>query len=151
YRKVSFLRNPTKTAFHAARSPSATSRKVRYFSNRGRRRGKTQLMHGDIRLATQSANSSSWGEPKFHSTLSIGRCFGRKSAIRRDVSASVERNVWGKHTWYVLGNANRRSMHSRLWRCVVPLRQCPSTNSGAGTSVFRTFAPKRCSSRLRSR
>ena len=77
-------------------------------------------MHGDMRLATQRANSSSWGDAMLHATLSIGRTFGRKNPIRRAFIASVVRNVWGKRAWYVVGKANRSSTASRLCRCVVP-------------------------------
>ena len=44
----------------------------------------------------QSANSSSCGDARLHSTLSIGRRFGRKNDTKRESVASVDRNVCGK-------------------------------------------------------
>src|SRR6185369_7730681 len=91
YLSVNFFRNSSRVSRHRSIALGAAVRKVKYFSNRSFCLGKIQAMQGDLRLAAQSANSSSCGEESAISTLSIGLRGGIKNESSGVSAASVLR------------------------------------------------------------
>jgi hypothetical protein len=70
---------------------------------------------------------------------------GRVLSMRRPMAGATarrHRNELGNPTENVVANANRSSFDNRLCRCVVPVRGCPSTNTGSSlSSWFATARP----------
>src|SRR5436305_1429858 len=94
-RNCTFFRNPTKACFHSTSSFGSTSLKVRYRLNRLIWLGNTQPMQGDRKHHAHNANSSSCGEARLSSTLSIGLRLGTKNDTNRESAASDERKMRG--------------------------------------------------------